>query len=81
MDEMAANPDRARTTILNALPVLDEIRGARSASVVLQLLADSKLSEIVALSSKATAEEKKTVYDLLRKIYPTMSSQLEPLKK
>ncbi|MDR1718819.1 MAG: DUF4835 family protein [Dysgonamonadaceae bacterium] len=81
MDEMAANPDRARTTILNALPVLDEIRSARSASVVLQLLADSKLSEIVALSSKATAEEKKTVYDLLRKIYPTMSSQLEPLKK
>ncbi len=81
LDEMVANPDRGRTTILNALPVLEEIRQIRSSGIILQMFADSKLDEVVALAGKATQEEKKTTYDLLRKIYPTMSNQLEPLKK
>lgn len=81
LDEMAANPDRARTTILKALPVLKEIRSIRSSEILIQMFADCKLDEVVAIASKATTEEKKELYDLLRNIYPTMSSQLEPLKK
>ena len=80
LDEMAANPDRARTTILNSLSVLKDIRGVRDAETLLQMFADCKLDEIVAIASKATAEEKKSTYDLLRSIYPAMSTQLEPLK-
>ncbi|MCL2651343.1 MAG: DUF4835 family protein [Candidatus Azobacteroides sp.] len=80
-DEMAANSDRGRTNILNALPVLKQINDVRSSSVLIQMFADSKLDEIVLLSSKATTEQKRDIFDLLNNIYPTMSSRLEPLKK
>jgi hypothetical protein len=81
LDEMAANPDRARTTILNALPTLSEMKNTRGSEIIIQMFADSKLDELVSIAGKASKEEKKEIYDLLRKLYPTMSSQLEPLKK
>ncbi|GHU92306.1 DUF4835 domain-containing protein [Bacteroidia bacterium] len=82
LDEMTVNPDRARTTILNALPVLEELKGSsRVSNVLLQMFADSKLDEIVSMANKASPEEKKSTYDLLKKVYPTMSTQLDPLKK
>jgi hypothetical protein len=81
LDEMAANPGRARTTILNGLPVLKELRKVRNSEIILQMFSDCKLSEIVSLSSKANAEEKKDTYDLLRNVYPASTTQLEPLKK
>ncbi len=81
LDEMAANPDRGRTNILNALPVLKDLNNVRSSSVMMQMFADCKLDEIVLMCSKATSEQKKEVYDLLYSIYPTMSGRLEPLKK
>jgi Flp pilus assembly protein TadG len=81
LDEMAANPDRARTTILNALPVLKDIRVVRNSEIILQMFADCKLDEIVSLSEKATSEEKKNTYDLLRSVFPASSMQLDPLKK
>lgn len=80
LDEMPANADRARTTILNGLPILKDIRNIRDSEIVLQMFGDCKLEEIVSLSSKATSEEKKSTYDLLRIIYPA-SDRLEPLKK
>lgn len=81
LDEMAANPDRARTTILNGLPVLKDIRNVRNSETILQMFSDCKLDEIVALASKANDEEKKDTYDLLRNVFPGSSSNLEPLKK
>lgn len=81
LDEMAANPDRARTTILNALPVLKDIRSIQNSEIVLQMFVDCKLDEIVSLAGKATAEEKKITYDLLKSVFPASSTQLEPLKK
>ncbi|MDR3061706.1 MAG: DUF4835 family protein [Dysgonamonadaceae bacterium] len=82
LDEMDINPDRARTTLLNALPVLEELKSSsRVSNVLLQMFADSKLDEIVSIAVKASQEEKKSTYDLLKKVYPTMSTQLEPLKK
>ncbi len=81
LDEMAANADRARTTILGALPVLKEIRHIRGAEIILQMFADCKLDEIVLIAGRATSEEKSQLYDMLRSLYPTYSSQIEPLKK
>jgi hypothetical protein len=81
LDEMAANPDRGRTTILNALPVLKDIRNMRNSEILLQMFADCKLTEIVLIASKATSEEKKNTYDLLRNIFPASSGDLEPLRK
>jgi hypothetical protein len=81
LDEMAANPDRGRITILNALPVLKDIRNIRNSEILLQMFADCKLDEIVSLAGKATAEEKKNTYDLLRNAFPGSSNLLEPLRK
>ncbi len=81
LDEMAANPDRGRTNIINALSVLKQIKDIRSSSVLLQMFADCKLDEIVLLSSKASTEEKNNLYDLLYAVYPTMSDRLNALKK
>ncbi len=81
LDEMAANADRGRTTILEALPVLAELKKSRTSGILLQMFADSKLDEIVAMASKGTPEEKKSLYDLLMRVYPAMSSRLDPLKK
>lgn len=81
LDEMASNPDRGRTTIIQALSVLNELKNMRSSSVLLQMFADSKLEEVVLMCNKASSEEKKEVYDLFYKLYPTMTDRLEPLKK
>jgi len=81
LDEMAANPDRGRTTLLNALSVLKDIRNVRNSEILLQMFSDCKLDEIVSVASKANAEEKQSIYDLLRSVFPTSSTQLEPLKK
>ena len=81
LDEMAANPDRGRTTLLNALPVLKDVRNVRNSEILLQMFSDCKLDEIVSIASKATAEEKQSLYDLLRNVFPASTTQLEPLKK
>jgi len=81
LDAMAANPDRGRTTILEALPVLKDIRSVRNTEILLQMFADCKLDEIVSLASKATDEDKSSLLDLLRNVFPASTSQMEPLKK
>jgi hypothetical protein len=81
LDEMAANPDRGRMTVLEVLPVLKEIRQARSSEMLLQQFADAKLDEVVLIAEQATSEQKKETYDLLRDVFPSMSQQLQPLKK
>lgn len=81
LDEMAANADRGRTTIIEALPALEQIKNARPTSVILQMFADAKLDEVAAIYSKATTQEKQTGYKMLTNIYPTESTRLEPLTK
>ena len=81
LDEMAANPDRGRTTLLNALPVLKDIRSVRNSDILLQMFVDCKLDEIVSIASKANDEEKSSLYDLLRSVFPAATTQIAPLKK
>lgn len=81
LDEMAANPDRGRTTIISLLPALEELKKTRPTSVLLQMFADAKLDEVVAIYSKATTTEKQEGYKMLSNLYPAMTTRLEPLKK
>lgn len=81
LDEMAANPDRGRTTIIEALPALQEVKKTRPTSVLLQMFSDAKLDEIVLIYSKATTQEKQSGYKLLQEIYPTETTKLEALQK
>ncbi|MDR1561783.1 MAG: DUF4835 family protein [Dysgonamonadaceae bacterium] len=81
LDEMAANADRGRTTIIAALLVLKETRKVRNSEIVLQMFADCKLEEIIQIAEKASQEERKNLYDLLRNVFPGTSNKLEPLTK
>lgn len=81
LDEMASNPDRGRTTIIEALPALEEVKSARPMSVILQIFADTKLTEVVAIYGKATNQEKQEGYKMLSSLYPTRETDLELLKK
>lgn len=81
LDEMAANADRGRTTLISALPVLKELRSARPSSVLLSVFSDAKLDEVVAIYSKATSQEKQEGYKFLSELYPAESTRLEPMKK
>lgn len=81
LDEMAANADRGRTTIISVLPTLEQIRSARPASVLLQMFLDGKLDEVISIYSKATTQEKQEGYKILSNLYPTEKTRLELLKK
>jgi hypothetical protein len=81
LDEMAANADRGRTTILSGLPALKQTQDTRPGTVLLQMFADSKLDELANIYTKANSQEKKEGYDLLSNLFPTMSDRLATLKK
>ena len=81
LDEMASNPDRGRTTIIEALPVLKEVKSARPTSVIMRVFSDAKLDELVLIYSKATTQEKQEGYKLLYELYPTETKRLESLQK
>jgi Domain of unknown function (DUF4835) len=81
LDEMAANADRGRTTILSLLPTLEQIKSTRPTSPLLQMFADTKLDEVVSIYSKATTQEKQDGYKMLSNLYPALTTRMEPLKK
>lgn len=80
LDEMAANADRGRTNILEALPALTAYKSARPTSILLQVFSDTKLDELVAIYSKATTQEKQAGYKILSNLYPGQTNRLESLR-
>lgn len=81
LDEMAANADRGRTTVIESLSSLQKLKSARPTSVLLQMFSDTKLDEVVSIYSKATSQEKQEGYKLLFDLFPTAGTRLEALKK
>jgi hypothetical protein len=81
LDEMAANPDRGRTTLIEALPILEQYKTARPTSVFLQMLSDAKLEEIIAIYSKANPQEKQEGVKLLSNLFPSSLSRIETINK
>ncbi|MDR2233597.1 MAG: DUF4835 family protein [Tannerella sp.] len=81
LDEMAANADRGRTNIIAALPALTTLKSARPNSVLLQLFADTKLDELIAIYTKATTQEKQDGYKVLMNLYPASSNRLDAIKR
>lgn len=84
LDEMAANPDRGRTTIIGLLPVLEQVKSARPTSPLLQMFADSKLDEVVLIYSKALHRKSRKVIKccpicilLSRRVWNRLKSNLE----
>ncbi len=81
LDEMAANPDRGRTNIIQALPALEQYKSARPTSILLQMFVDAKLDEVIAIYSKANMQEKQAGYTMLTNLFPTENTRLDALKR
>ena len=80
MDEMAINVIRARDQIINSLQDLQTIYSARPASPIILFYGDTKLDELVSIYSDVSDEERKSAYELLRKIFPTKNRQLNLIR-
>lgn len=81
LDEMSTAPDKGRTNITASLTELQKAFQNAPMSVALSMFKDAKMDELVNLYSKAPAEERTKVYELLEPIYPTEQQRLEQIKK
>ncbi len=81
LDEMAANPSRGRTTIIETLQSLEAFYKQRPVSLLLRIYSEAKLDEVVSIYSEATRQEKQAGYKLLSNIFPTAGSRLSSLNE
>ena len=81
LDEMVANSDRGRMTILSAIKTLETVRDAQPTTCLLSLFSAAKLDEVVNVYSKANTQEKQEGYKFLSNLYPSETTKLEPMKK
>lgn len=81
LDLMATSVDRGRAAVTESLATLPEVYSVAPMSVFLSMFKDAKLDELVNIYSKAPAEERNKVYDLLQPIWPTEESRLQEIKQ
>lgn len=79
-DQMALSVDKGRAKVTECLDVIKNIYDKAPMSVGLSLFKDAKLDELVNVYSKAPAEERNKVFNLLEPIYPTDRSRLDEIK-
>lgn len=80
LDTMALTPDKGRAAITESLGAIADVYSLQPMSVALSLFRDSKMDELVNIYSKAPADERNKVYNLLQPIYPTEEQQLVKIK-
>ena len=81
LDEMSLSPDKGRGNITSSLENLKKVFDVAPMSVGLSMFKDAKLDELVNIYSKAPAEERTKVYDLLQPMYPTDQDRLDKIKQ
>ena len=81
LDEMSLSPDKGRGNITSSLENLKKVFDVAPMSVGLSMFKDAKLDELVNVYSKAPAEERTKVYDLLQPMYPTDQDRLDKIKQ
>lgn len=80
LDEMSVSPDKGRAKITESIDIIKEVYGKAPMSVGLSMFKDAKLDELVNVYSKAPAEERSKVYNILQDIYPTEQERLNKIK-
>lgn len=81
MDMMALSMDKGRAAVTQSLETIRKVNEVNPMSVALSMFKDAKMDELVNIYSKAPAEERNKVYELLQPIYPTEQERLEQIKK
>lgn len=80
LDEMSTAPDKGRANITSSLDNVVKIYKAAPMSVALSLFKDAKLDELINVYSKAPAEERSRVAEMLQPLYPTDQDRLDKIK-
>ena len=81
LDNMSVSVDKGRAAITESLSEIEKIYKPSPMAVILSMFKDAKFDELVNIYSKAPAEERSKVYNLLQPIYPTEEKRLEEIKK
>lgn len=80
LDQMNLSMDKGRAAVTGSLDAIKAIHDLSPMSVALSMFHDSKLDELVNIYSKAPADERAKVYNLLQPIYPTDEDRLVKIK-
>lgn len=80
LDEMGISADKTRNKIMQELPMLKEIYKEHPSNIIISAFFETKLDELINICSKATVSERKSAYDNLSYVLPTLQHKLEPLK-
>ncbi len=81
LDQMSVSVDKGRAAVTQSLETIKKVHEVAPMSVALSLFKDAKLDELVNIYSKAPADERSKIYNMLEPIYPTESERLEKIKK
>src|SRR5574344_269356 len=77
LDEMSDNVEKARTSILESLKLLQDLYVDRPNLYIIQLICQAKQEEIINIFSEATQLEKTTVIDIMKKIDASNQSKYQ----
>ena len=79
---MATNVDNARARIAAGLPVLRELNRLNPGAIAIMAFLDAKNDELISLfsSSKASAQERNNVYNILMDVNPALSTRYDAIK-
>jgi len=80
LDIMYDKPEEGRAKIFSSLENLKTAKQNKPGSPLLSNFIETKADELINIYSKANAQEKQGVYDLLSTIYPASSNRLQGIK-
>lgn len=80
LDQMVVSVDKGRASVTQSLDAVKQVYDLQPMSVALSMFKDAKLDELVNIYSKAPADERTKVYNLLQPLYPTEEQRLTQLK-
>jgi hypothetical protein len=81
MDQFAANPEKARKNITEAIEKLTETSQSNSNSLLQKLFFTTKWPELVEIYKASTAAEKVVITKLLNDLDPTNTKRYEKIKE
>lgn len=80
LDEMGISADKSRAKINAGLPILKDIYKERPSNIIVGAFVETKLDELLNIYSKATSDERKTAYEVMSYLAPTLQHRMEELK-
>ena len=80
LDEMNIAMEKSRAKIADNIPVLKTVYKSRPSMIIISEFVECKIDELVNIFSKGTSTERKTVYETLSYLAPTMQNRIDALK-